>query len=451
MVSDFASDFENVVDWAAAHRRLWTNPAFLLLGDFHKTIAASSTELRESMVRMPPGDVVRLDTLELTSLGRRIGLDAPGWWVFEEAPDVNRFWNDTKLAFLSAQDLVRGAERFGRILPTVYRGVIDELSSFLDRHVSELNGLARYVQTLASENAFAPAVLYSGAVWGDTRRADRSLEYYSEETAATQTIIAGELAVGVRQRDHISLADAWSDLMEEHADEWEDTDVAMPLDELLRHAHTLIRERLIGYFIGVRDSIRYLDKLCQQYFSQENLHSDSRFLRRLIRKVCTIPPPVETEVWDAKALLNVWHMPANDRELGVVQFAEDVAAFANRRGGILIIGVSDSRSVVGVTDVENRVKHIANMIRTQTDLREDVIRVHALDVEVIAGDIRTCLVIVVGRTIAPVGVRQRNGHFSYPRRVGAGVERVSRDDIAAEKALTTKPAFAFLAELVTWV
>jgi hypothetical protein len=333
--------------------------------------------------------------------------------------------------------------------PTDYGAVIDELSSFLDRHISELNRLAKYVQKLASENEFAPAVLFSGAVWGATRRADRSLKYYADETSAAKTVVAAELAAGVRQRGDISLADAWSDLMEEHAGEWEGSDVAMPLDELLRHAQTLIRERLIGYFIGVRDSIRYLDKLCQRYFSQKSLHSDSRFLRRFIRKVCSIPPPVETELWDAKEVLNVWRMPATEKELGAIQFGEDVAAFANRRGGILIIGVSDLRCVVGVTDVENRVKHVANIIRTQTDLREDIIRVHALDVDV-GNDVLTCLVVVVGRTTTPVGVRQRNGHYSYPRRVGAGVERVSREDLAVEKAAITTPAFAFLGELVRW-
>jgi hypothetical protein len=90
------------------------------------------------------------------------------------------------------------------------------------------------------------------------------------------------------------------------------------------------------------------------------------------------------------------------------------------------------------------------VLRKHTDPDVDFVRVRAVSIAD-AGETKTCVIVVVGQTAVPVGVRQRNNYYSYPLRVGPGLERVSREQIWARKAHMKGTTFSFAAELAVWV
>jgi len=64
---------------------------------------------------------------------------------------------------------------------------------------------------------------------------------------------------------------------------------------------------------------------------------------------------IETQLWDFKETLEMWHAKHKEKEEAEVKFGEQIAAFANTNGGVLIIGITDKppRKVIGVQDLES--------------------------------------------------------------------------------------------------
>lgn len=437
--------FKDVSPWLDAHRTFWDLDAFNALGRLHACIDAADIALSaEAWHSEATSGLIRFESLEPTSFGREVGGDVPRWWVFAREPNVRDLWNDTKLTFPSSQALVRAAARLLREPTPAYDHIIRQLAEFLRRHASEIEALLGYADCLAAKHELAPAILFSYAVWGSTKRAHRSLEECSEKNR-DRVRLAGELAIGVQSRLAPTLFWEWLDLSSS-----EDC-AAVSAARLLNVVRVCIRENVITYFTELRDSLRHIDTLCQEFFQRENIYADDRFVRGLLKKISGQKSAVESDLWDIKKTLEMWSAPQAQREAAAIKLSEDVAAFANNRGGILLIGVTnDTHTIVGVADPENRIKQIERVLRKYTDPQADFVRVRAVSLDD-AGVTKTCVVIVVGQTEVPIGVRQRNNNYSYPLRVGPGIERVSRERIAVAKTYIKGTAFAFAAELEAWI
>ncbi len=247
-----------------------------------------------------------------------------------------------------------------------------------------------------------------------------------------------------------TLLKVWMDLLDdayEAAGEEGYPSVSAPI--LLHMAQTHIRENVITYFTKLRDSLRHIDTLCQEFLQREHIYADDRFARRLLKKISSQKSIVETDLWDIKAALEMWFVPTPDKEAATINFVEDVAAFANNRGGILIIGITDGKhEIIGVDKPEDRIKKIETVLRKYTDAQVDFTRIRAVP---FAGVARPCIIIVVGKTDMPVGVRQLNNSYSFPLRVGPGIERVSQKQISATKASMKGTEFTFAWELEAWI
>jgi hypothetical protein len=445
------TSFEEVSSWLESHQQIWGLDEFQMLGRFHALIDTADQQFWRQVNDEIPGDIGNFKRLELTSFGREVSGDSPRWWVFAGEPDVGGLWSDTKLAFLSAQTLLHDAEKMS-LTASSYDALLIELTDFLRRHRHELQALASYGERLSAKNELAPAILYSYSVWGSTRRADRSLDEYKGHDHSAKIRLAGELALGLRQRTAPSLFWAYVDLLDQAAEASSDDEyLSVSADDVLRVGAQFVRRELLTYFAELRDSCRHIDSLCQEFVHRETIYADDRFVKQFITKISTQPATVETDLWDIKETLDMWSCPPERKAAATVTFAEDVAAFANSRGGMLLIGIADdTHAIVGVDDAENRIKHMHSVLRARIDCPADFIRVRAVQLPV-SSALLSCLIVVVGRTSVPVGVRQVNDSYSYPLRVGPGIGRVSRNEVATTKAHMKGTSFAFAADLATWV
>jgi Putative DNA-binding domain len=328
--------------------------------------------------------------------------------------------------FTTAQNLVRSAERLGREQAPTYEHIIRELIDFLRRHSREIEAFVTFAHYLSSKNELAPAILFSYAVWGSTKRGDRSLDGYTEENESQRFRLAGELALGISGRWGAILLKYYMDLLgEAYEDSSEGDYVSISESRLLHIAQIHIRENALSYFTGLRDSVRHIDTLCQEYLQRENLYADDRFAKRLLRKISGRESEVENRLWDVKETLEMWSVTSAQKEAAAIKFCERVASFANREGGILLIGVTNmTHEIVGVPDPENKIKEIESALRRYTDAQGDVVHIRAVPFEVAGSPRPPCLIVVVGRTEAPVGVRQVNSSYTFPLRVG--LDRASR-------------------------
>jgi len=122
--------------------------------------------------------------------------------------------------------------------------------------------------------------------------------------------------------------------------------------------------------------------------------------------------------------LEMWHAKGDARQDAETHFVERAAAFANAEGGVFLIGVSDKpRLMKGVSDAENKIKHLMSVFDARTNLPSSSVRVAAVRCADPAGALVTCVVVAVARTPLPVYVSDKQNRFTYPVRRGPGLER----------------------------
>ena len=105
--------------------------------------------------------------------------------------------------------------------------------------------------------------------------------------------------------------------------------------------------------ISLRNVILEIDR----YDAQTELMKRELFWRDFL--VRAIDAPVEDQLWDFKETLDMWSVSGKGKEDAVVKSCGYIAAFANAKGGVLIVGISNERprKVVGIEDLENRLKY----------------------------------------------------------------------------------------------
>jgi hypothetical protein len=448
------TSYNDISSWLVAHQTLWKLDEFRSLGRFHACIDTADVKIEKKICTEEPVDPDGLADFvrkELTSFGREVGADVPRWWVFAREPNVPELWNETKRLFPVAQRLVRSSERLCRKPVPNYEHIIQELGDFLRRHGSEIEAFLTYADHLSAKHKLAPAILFSYAVWGSTKRGDRTLDSCTAK-GVTRLRLAGEMALGIHHRMGPTLLGVWGDLLDEaYEAAGKEGYPRVSAPTLLHMVQIHIRENVVAYFTKLRDSLRHIDTLCQEFLQREHLYADDRFARRLLRKISSQRSSVETDLWDIKETLEMWSAPSDHKKAATINFVEDVAAFANNRGGVLIIGVTNNtHEIIGVDKAENRVKKIERVIRDYTDAPPvvDFVRIRAVPFD---GVTMPCIIIVVGKTELPVGVRQLNDTYSYPLRVGPGIERVSQKQIRATKDFMKGTEFKFASELEAWI
>jgi hypothetical protein len=172
-------------------------------------------------------------------------------------------------------------------------------------------------------------------------------------------------------------------------------------------------------------------KKCKE---QQFLYESDKFWREFIVKAAGAKIS-EPQLWDFKETLNIWHAkdePA--RRKAKVTLAEDVASFANVSGGVLVVGITDSREIVGVgdgKDLENRLKTTKEVITGYVEYEKDLTSLR--QVVMTDNHDKICLVIVISQARGAVGVNDGQGRYSYPVRVETGINLVSRDEVPVSK------------------
>lgn len=149
----------------------------------------------------------------------------------------------------------------------------------------------------------------------------------------------------------------------------------------------------------------------------------------------------------------MWHVRPEEREKWKVEFCEDVASFANTKGGVLIIGVTDEppRRIVGIRDLENRLKFTKEVLKRHTVYDFDFTHFQQVLMKDEVGRDKTCLVIAVSQTKGVVRVKDQQGKYSFPIRLETGKARADYDTIKISKKYVMRENYNFVSDLYTFL
>jgi hypothetical protein len=332
------------------------SPPASKLGEIHWRILRASTLMHSETLRKKAGETGRFVQYEQTDFGREIGRDEINWWVFKKEPNLDELRQQTEKALGAAQTLKKAAEALKESRPEAYQDLLAVLRGFADKHSNEIDVLHEYVRWLSTRDVLAPKILFTYRVWGSTRMGDRSVdvdatplgELKPKAIERLTEIVLGLYCSGLytldKAHDEVG-ADIWSSI---EGTEAMDREIEIPMSRVVRRASRMAFDECATYFTCLRDSLRNVLLDIDTFIEERNLLSSGSFWRAFVRKAIETQK-TETQLWDFKETLPMWRIENGaEKERAKVTFTEDVASLANARGGVLVIGVTDRREIVGI-------------------------------------------------------------------------------------------------------
>ncbi|MEX0598227.1 MAG: ATP-binding protein [Candidatus Paceibacterota bacterium] len=417
----------------------------LLIGKIHWYLVRAETELYNlSFIENED------QTVKETEFGRAVGQDVMSWWINKMEKQHQKLALATQKTLDASQKLKEEWMKFrdnSNIMS--YPDLISGIKKFLNLNKSEIEVLYEYVLNLHKKNLLAPTILFSYRVWGTSRRSDRQISIKENTPEENQELFKRIIliAFGLATRDGLTLDESKVELADEVSNY---TDGVYPktisIDQAIYRTIGRALERITQYFELLRDSLRNILIEITLFIEKKNLLSNTEFLTKFIEKI-RIKERVENQLWDFKQTLPMWYTTGDQKHHDEIDFCEQIASYSNKDGGVLIIGISNSdRKVVGIEDLENKIKFTTNVLGRYLEYPKDFVKFQQLRLKDKSGKEKDCLIIEISQTSEVVAVND-DGKYSYPIRENTGLKRESLNQIESFKKSIVQDNFNFILEI----
>jgi len=441
-------------DFKVAHSRLQGTKA-VILGEIHLILEQADCETEKG--RPQPVDPSRdveaftLEELRHSPLEEGIGLDAIRWWVTKRDSNPEELLARTEQIIPVVGRVKESAQKI-RIDIKSYEDIIDNIVEFSERNEKDLASILAYVEWLRERATLAPLILYDYRSWGTTRLSEQRARTGNQLVRDSDSLLkCTEIVVGLRRLGY-TIHDVDVEMIDEIFSSARDMDAPPPLPQMeavLTRTAYKVRHRLFDYLDclqrAMRNVVVEIKTLQEDDAEAENPEFWSDFIK------WSSEQPVETELWDFKATLDIWHVPGDKKAEADLELAEDVASFANARGGVIIVGVTNKepRQIVGIGQnrLEERIIAAKESIMRHVDRPVDFIRICVVPLILGGKGELTCLALAIKRTSAPVGVRDQTRRFAYAFKIAAGKQRLTWEAVMETKKDLSTERFAFIPDL----
>jgi hypothetical protein len=427
------------IDEQTAYDTLISQPALRALGEAHLRIIRAERKM-SALLHEKSKSESGFSTSRWTDFGRMVADDEIAWWVRERIDSLDVLKVKAAEAREALQTLLNDAKKLqSRPAPGTFLELVESVCGLCTSDAAQIETLLSFVNWLEESDERGPCILFTYKVWGSTRLAEREFHEPPDLTEEQQLQICTEWATGLRTRYWTTRQHVIMDVSPEIADSIDPETHSGPInvsyESVAPRVAYEVTNRLIIYFEFLRNSCRDLEIEIGKAEQVLGLLDDGSFWQSFIAAVVKSNRTEETW-WDLKQTLEMWHAKQPAKRLKELDFCELVAAFANTEGGVFIIGVSDAapRQIVGLTDIENKVKYLYSAILSNTDISKPAIRVKEVHLQDDAGTVRACLIVGVAKTPNAVYVKDDAGKLSYPIRQGPGKVPSDPTNIGNSKA-----------------
>jgi predicted ATPase len=196
-----------------------------------------------------------------------------------------------------------------------------------------------------------------------------------------------------------------------------------------------------------------LDIDIDKYKLQQNFLYNEEILKQFIEKVME-PNRIEDDLWDFKQTLHFWEVNGKAEKIKAkIKFCNQVASFANFSGGLLIVGITDEdpKQIIGIKNLEEKVKQIKKVLREFTKSRFDFIKCKDIVLRDTADTEKSCLIIAIKQTKAPILVRQLDGNYICKIRNNTEADTETYENILKMKETIPKDNLDFFNNLIQLV
>ncbi len=385
-----------------------------------------------------PGNVINISTRSYAP--KKFAEDPISWWIFEQEHDLPILRRETESTLQAAQVLKESSIRFADAEFETLKALRSGYNRFMIENQKEIQVILKYVEWLHGKSKFAPAILYNYRTWGTTRMTLRNISKDPSISNGPEIIRqCSDIVLGLMVR-HISVRDWIVQDLEQRTIE----------EKIQNKAVRFALDQFKEYFAHLRDSLRNVLVEIEQREKKERLLTSDDFWRQFIG-VAASSKKTEQKYWDFKQTLDMWQKsdkrekPEKERK-----FAEIVAGFANNKGGVIMIGISDAspRQIIGLGNdthqLENNMKYTSQVLGKHIAYDEDYFHLQQVNTPDHTGNKRLCLVIAVKQTRETLGVTGSDGNISYPFRQETGLEKKEKEVIQKMKYGLKSDNYEFL-------
>ncbi len=431
------------------HEELFSGSS-LELGKIHWYIQKADTEMnRRSWIK---GKKI-FGQDELTDFGKEVGSDEIHWWIFSKETEIEELHKKTENTLNSVQKLKDDSLKLKeKYYFEPYPDLVKRIKEFTESHKEEIHTLYDYIVWLNKKDVLAPSMLFTYRIWGSTRLSDRtviiSTNSIDEDTERVK--YCTEVALGLISRSRYTLEYVYFDICSDMADSIDPEyggSISPPKESLLVRTSYKIRDELAEYFEFIRQSLRNILLDIDKYNAQTKLLYQESFWQSFIKKAVEIK--IENQLWDFKETFEMWHMKNKEKDDAEIKFCEQIAAFANVKGGALIVGIADEipRKIKGIEDLEDKLKFTKSTIKRYINYANDFVHFQLTTLKDDAGADRDCLIIAIAQTKDVITVKENSGKFSCPIRLETGLERVEYEKVKSSKINVLYDNFDFILNL----
>jgi len=421
------------------------------LGKFFWYISKSNTEMETKC-----GYIGDLDENETKEFLNELEGDEIYWWIAKRETDINDLLEKSKLALKSAQLLKEKSAEL-RDNPSIEENkdiksqiinLIKTIKNLLIENKDHLSVLLEYAKYLYNKDKLAPSILFTYKIWGSTRLSERTIYIhqpnFNENDNILKTCLLISLGIEHNGGDQIMnsiIIPNYGVILRGFSNE----------EATIARIFIVVLREFATFFELIRQSLRNIIIEIEKIKLKNNLLHDDLFWDNLIQKARN---QTENRLWDFKKSLTMWEGSTDQiKKQGQVDFCEKVAAFANKKGGVIIIGISDKipRKVFGVEDLETKIESIGNAIRLRNDYDKEFYFIKEVGIKDEDDITRSCIIIAIQQTSNVVGVKRLDSSFTYPKRIETGLELLGRSEIEDEKLYIFRDNYDFLQDLKSFV
>jgi hypothetical protein len=430
------------------HELILKSKNALRLGQIHCAIlvADNAYENKAYVQRVVPEGEFDLSSIKLTLFGEESCGNFIQWWVRKKVMLLGDIRKKTEALMPHLDNLKRESLRLSQTLSAEkYVDLIDNIVNFCETHEDDILALEEFVLWLREIDELCPCVLFSHPPWSTSQLSDRYLKF--NECNESRTKRCTEIVTGLWWHGKPTLGYIRDDIESDWAESNEEYQGPSPItyETAFPQANNKILSEFALYFLKIRDSVDLIRSELLS-FSKDDLLKNLEFLRLLISKI--VPKyALETQLWDLKEIFSAWRNEKDDKLK--MDLACNVAAYANSKGGLLIIGIDDKkRQVIGISDPEVRIRQTRSILERFLEPLPKTIEIFPLPVEGKDGTPVNCIIITIPQTKDVIEVKEVASPGTLkPVREDNGIKYKSYKEVSDSKKGILNDNYLFVREL----
>lgn len=436
---------------AKMHREILVHEVYDIIGLAHAQIMVAETVLEDKRIVKPikKEEGFFVDPVKLTPYGEATKDFVP-YFLRNNVKNIVELKTLLENVHPHLVDLKRASEKMtSRFSGAKYLDLLQSIDNFVKEHTDKLVQFAKVVDYLHELDVIAPSIFFTHPQWSTSQISDRWLHIHNIDELHGGVKRAAEIVLGLWYSGGYTYYHEKSWLESKRAesiDPEKTQSVFVPATQIFSQTAGETLSRLALYYNNIRLCCENILKHIDLMFDGSILDNSSfldLFIRKAMEKART-----ETTLWDFKISFPAWHKRSDEQD---ERLASDIAAYANNRGGILIVGISNNRVIMGVPRIEERIKLTKDIIGRKIGNKNIDIKIVTLPMEKEDGVTVPCLLIIIPQSSEPTSVIKADKSESHPFRNGVGIKYLSRSEIVKRKVNVPIDNLMYARELVDFV